>query len=203
MRNYLQQQDMANVGSFAGPMMLARNPMAAAYYGMGAMQGGQPNALAMMAMARNPNNALATAQGYTPTIDDGDPRRGMFSTGASTTAKPDDNVLAGVNPDLIKVVQRAREISGIPFVVTEGVRSLERQRMLYNRGSSQTMNSRHLTGNAVDIAPLVNGSASYDWQYYYPLSDVIKQAARDVGVDVEWGGDWKSFKDGPHWQIAG
>ena len=61
------------------------------------------------------------------------------------------------------------------------------------------MNSRHLTGHAVDIAPY---PISWEWEYFYPIEDAMKQAAEELGVDLEWGGDWKSFKDGPHWQLS-
>ena len=63
------------------------------------------------------------------------------------------------------------------------------------------MKSRHITGHAIDIAPVVGGVIRWDWPLYYKLADTMKQASKDVGVPVEWGGDWKSFKDGPHWQL--
>ena len=63
------------------------------------------------------------------------------------------------------------------------------------------MNSRHLTGHAVDLAPTSNGQVSWDWPLYHRLEKIVKQAAKDVKVTVEWGGDWKKFKDGPHWQL--
>lgn len=119
-----------------------------------------------------------------------------FQLGAASLQR-----LAGVHPDLIRVVKRAIEITPIDFTVLEGLRSRERQRQLVAKGASKTMNSRHITGHAVDIAPLVNGKVSWDWQYYHPLAAAVKQAAREVGVVVEWGGDWTRFKDGPHWQL--
>lgn len=109
--------------------------------------------------------------------------------------------LEGVHPDLVKVMHRALELTEIDFVVLEGLRSIDRQRELVRQKKSRTMNSRHLTGHAVDIAPLVDGSVSWTWKYYYPLAEAVKQAAEDVGVPIEWGGDWRSFKDGPHWQL--
>ena len=109
--------------------------------------------------------------------------------------------LEGVDPHLVKVVKRAIEITPIDFVVIEGRRTKERQAYLLQKGATKTMNSRHITGDAVDIAPLVNGQVSWDWQYYRPLAKAIKQAATDVGVTVEWGGEWKNFPDGPHWQL--
>jgi peptidoglycan L-alanyl-D-glutamate endopeptidase CwlK len=109
--------------------------------------------------------------------------------------------LVGVHPDLVKVVQRAIVVTALDFTVLEGLRTLERQRQLLAQGRSQILNSRHLTGHAVDIAPLENGQPTWDWPAYGRLSEIIKQAARDVGVPVEWGGDWTSFRDGPHWQL--
>jgi peptidoglycan L-alanyl-D-glutamate endopeptidase CwlK len=106
-----------------------------------------------------------------------------------------------VHIDLRKVLHRALEISPIDFTVLEGVRTLERQKQLYKQGATRTMNSRHLTGHAVDIAPIVDSEIRWDWPLYHKLAAVVKQAAKDVGVTVEWGGDWRSFKDGPHWQL--
>lgn len=110
-------------------------------------------------------------------------------------------LLRGVHPDLVKVVRRAAAISNIDFKVLEGVRSTARQRELVKKGASQTMNSRHLTGHAVDLGVVVGGIIRWDWPLYYKLADIVKQAAKDVGVPIEWGGDWRTFKDGPHWQL--
>jgi len=107
--------------------------------------------------------------------------------------------LEGVHPDLVKVVERAIEITEQDFTVLEGLRDIERQRELVNTGKSTTMNSRHLTGHAVDIAPW---PISWDWNYFYPIADAMKQAAEELEVDLEWGGDWKSFPDGPHYQLS-
>lgn len=113
----------------------------------------------------------------------------------------DRKKLAGVHPALQKVFKRVEETTPIPIRILEGRRSKARQRQLVARGASRTMHSKHLTGHAVDVAPLVGGRVSWDWPLYYRLEKIIKRAARDVGVDIEWGGDWKSFKDGPHWQV--
>lgn len=107
--------------------------------------------------------------------------------------------LDGVHPDLVAVVKRAIQISEQDFSVGEGLRSPSRQRELVNTGKSTTMNSRHLTGHAVDLFPY---PLSWDWNYFYPIADAMKQAAKELGVDLEWGGDWKSFPDGPHWQLS-
>lgn len=116
-------------------------------------------------------------------------------------SKSDLARLRGVHPDLARVVARAAAASPIRFQVLEGMRSVERQKEMVAKGASKTMNSRHLTGHAVDIAPLVSGRVSWDWPLYHKLAPVIKAAAKAEGVPLEWGGDWKSFKDGPHWQL--
>jgi len=107
--------------------------------------------------------------------------------------------LSGVHPDLVAVVKRAIEITEQDFSVIEGVRNIDRQRQLVAKGASKTMNSRHLTGHAVDLAPY---PLSWDWEYFYPIADAMKQAAEELDVDLEWGGDWESFADGPHFQLS-
>lgn len=109
--------------------------------------------------------------------------------------------LKGVHPDLVKVVMRAIEITDIDFTVLEGVRLLARQKQLVRQGASKTMNSRHLTGHAVDLGAWVGGRVAWDWPLYYKIAEAVKQAAKDVDVPIEWGGDWRTFKDGPHWQL--
>lgn len=110
--------------------------------------------------------------------------------------------LIGVHPDLVKVVRKALHNSKQDFTVIDGVRTLERQKLLLAEGATRTLNSRHLTGHAVDIVPWVNNSISWDWKYFWAIEDAMKQAAKDLDIDLEWGGDWKSFKDGPHWQLS-
>lgn len=109
--------------------------------------------------------------------------------------------LEGIHPDLRRVMDRAIATTDIDFTVLEGLRSLERQKKLVASGASKTMRSRHLTGHAVDIAPLIEGKVSWDWPLYHKLALVVKAAAAHEGVRIEWGGDWRSFKDGPHWQL--
>ena len=109
--------------------------------------------------------------------------------------------LQGVHPDLAKVIHRAAALSPIEFRVIEGLRTEKRQRELVASGASKTMNSRHLTGHAVDLAPYVGGTIRWDWPLYHKLAPAVKQAATEAGVRIEWGGDWKSFRDGPHFQL--
>lgn len=109
--------------------------------------------------------------------------------------------LRGVNPDLVMIVKRAIQISEIDFTVVEGLRTVSRQKELFRQGATHTMRSRHIHGFAVDIAPYVGGKIRWDWPLFYKLADAMKRAAAEVGVAVEWGGDWTTFKDGPHWQL--
>lgn len=110
--------------------------------------------------------------------------------------------LEGVHPDLVKVVKRAIQITDQDFTVIEGLRSYARQKELVAKGASKTLNSRHLTGHAVDIVPWVNGTISWNWLFYPAIATAMKQAAKELDVDVEWGGNWKKFPDGPHWQLT-
>jgi len=105
--------------------------------------------------------------------------------------------LAGVHPDLIRVVRRAAE-GGAMFRVIEGMRTPERQSELVAKGASQTMNSRHLTGHAVDLAPIVGTDISWTWTHFFPLADAIAHAARAEGVPIIWGGAWgRTVQDWP------
>lgn len=109
--------------------------------------------------------------------------------------------LERVHSHLARVVRRALEISDVDFVVIEGVRTLERQKELVASGASKTMRSRHLTGHAVDIVPLFEGKVSWRWPLIYKVAEAMKEAARQEEVPIEWGGDWVTFKDGPHYQL--
>jgi peptidoglycan L-alanyl-D-glutamate endopeptidase CwlK len=109
--------------------------------------------------------------------------------------------LKGVHPDLVKVVRRAAQITKTPFTVIEGMRTKARQEQLVKAGASRTMNSRHLTGHAVDVAALVGGRIRWDWPLYASLADAMKTAAKELGVAIVWGGDWPRFRDGPHFEL--
>ncbi|WP_312781989.1 M15 family metallopeptidase [Brevundimonas sp.] len=109
--------------------------------------------------------------------------------------------LEGVHPDLVAVVTRALELSPLDFVVTEGLRTVTRQKQLFAAGASRTMNSRHLTGHAVDVAALVDGQVRWDWPLYAQVAAAFKQAALEKRVALIWGGDWTSLRDGPHFEL--
>lgn len=109
--------------------------------------------------------------------------------------------LKGVHPDLVKIVNLAITLTDTDFIVTEGLRTKAKQQQLVAAGASQTMRSRHLTGHAVDLAALVAGKVRWDYPLYTKLSVAMKAAAKKLNIPLEWGGDWKSFKDGPHFQL--
>lgn len=107
----------------------------------------------------------------------------------------------GVHSDLVRVAQLAYELSPVKFIITEGLRTVDRQRELLRAGASRTMNSRHITGHALDVAALVDGRVRWDWPLYRQIADAFKQAAAQLGVPIVWGGDWRTFKDGPHFEL--
>ena len=109
--------------------------------------------------------------------------------------------LTGVHPRLVEVVKLAITLTNVDFAVLEGVRSIERQKALLGAGASQTMRSRHLTGHAVDLGAIVDGQVRWDWPLYDRVAVAVKEAARRLGVPIEWGGDWK-MRDGPHFQLT-
>ena len=109
--------------------------------------------------------------------------------------------LKGVHPDLVNVVERAIRITTVDFAVLEGLRTPERQKALVEAGASQTLNSRHLTGPAVDLGAWVGDEVRWDWPLYHKIAAAMKEAAKQVDVPIEWGGDWRNFRDGPHFQL--
>jgi len=110
--------------------------------------------------------------------------------------------LQGVNPALIAVARRALELSPVDFGITEGLRTMERQREMLRTGKSQTLKSRHLTGHAVDVVAYLGANISWEWKYYEQIAAAFKQAGKELGTVIEWGGDWKTLKDGPHFQLS-
>jgi peptidoglycan L-alanyl-D-glutamate endopeptidase CwlK len=111
------------------------------------------------------------------------------------------NNLRGIHPDLRRVIDRALQDSPLDFVVIEGLRTQDRQRQLVASGASRTMNSRHITGHAVDLMPIGPNGPAFDWPLYDQLGPAVKEAADKEGIALNWGGDWKSFRDGPHFEL--
>ena len=109
--------------------------------------------------------------------------------------------MKGVHPDLVSVMEAAIATTPVDFMITEGLRTLQRQKALVQAGASRTLNSRHLTGHAVDIAALMDGQVRWDWPLYPRIADAVKAAARKQGVALVWGGDWPRLRDGPHFEL--
>lgn len=108
--------------------------------------------------------------------------------------------MAGVHPDLVRIVERATRLASGEFRVLEGMRTLARQKQLVAAGASKTLNSRHLTGHAVDLGAVVGGKVRWDWPLYAGIAAAMKQAAHDLRIPLIWGGDWK-MRDGPHFEL--
>lgn len=109
--------------------------------------------------------------------------------------------LSTVHPDLQRLFKEAITNSPYDFSITEGVRSQERQKELVAAKKSTTMNSRHLTGKAVDIAVFVDGKITWDIRAYKAVADHVKTISKLMNIPIIWGGDWKSFIDGPHYEL--
>lgn len=120
----------------------------------------------------------------------------MFSFGKRSKER-----LQGIHPDLVKVIEEAIKESPLDFSITEGLRTRERQKELFSSGKSQTMNSRHLTGHAVDIAVIKDGTVTWDAKYYVPVLDHIKAISKQMNIPIVCGGDWVTFKDYPHIEL--
>lgn len=109
--------------------------------------------------------------------------------------------LQRVHPALVLITGLALALSPVDFGVIDGIRTMEEQQKLFAAGKTRTMNSRHLTGHAIDLGAYVGAKLSWDWSYYEQIAVAMKQAARTLGIPLEWGGDWTTFKDGPHFQL--
>ena len=110
-------------------------------------------------------------------------------------------ILGTVDVRLQNLMKAAIYDSPYDFGITEGIRTLERQKELVAQGKSKTLKSYHLRGKAVDIKVYVDGEVTWDFKHYKEVADHIKEVARKLGYVITWGGDWKTFKDGPHFQI--
>lgn len=120
--------------------------------------------------------------------------------------------LKGVHPDLARVAERAIAISRQDFIVTEGVRTKERQKELYAQGRTKpgqkvtwTLTSNHFVkadgfGHAIDVVPY-----PVDWndaKKFYAIAQAMKEAAKELNVSLGWGGDWTKNRDLPHFELT-
>ncbi|EFF84429.1 hypothetical protein HMP0015_0085 [Acinetobacter haemolyticus ATCC 19194] len=103
--------------------------------------------------------------------------------------------LEGVDPRLVKVIKRAIEVTEVDFTITEGLRTKATQALYVKQGKSQTMNSKHLEGLAVDLAAWVNGTINWNFDYYFKIADAVRKASIELGIKVKWGGAWRYLND--------
>lgn len=113
--------------------------------------------------------------------------------------------LAAIDPTLAELMTAVEAQHPDAFEISEGMRTRDRQAQMVAEGKSQTMNSKHLGGNAVDIAIAgPDGKPNWNFEDYRPLADTAKAVAAQMGIpDFVWGGDWKSLRDGVHFQVGG
>lgn len=114
--------------------------------------------------------------------------------------------LKGVDKRLVKVITEAAKTSPVHFRVLEGLRSATTQMKYFKAGASMLdgvkKKSNHQLGKAVDIVPLIRGKPILrSWAPYYPMAAHIKATAAKLKTPIVWGGDWKRFRDGPHFEI--
>lgn len=126
----------------------------------------------------------------------------MFALGSRSLQR-----LEGTHEDLIKIVETAISVSEVDFTVIEGVRTLSEEQANVAKGASTTLHSRHLPnrqglGCAVDLAAWVDGTVVYTpLALYDEIAEAMKAAAASLDIPLEWGGDWKTFKDYGHFQL--
>lgn len=129
--------------------------------------------------------------------------------------------LKGVHPDMQRLIKASITDSPVDFTVVEGVRTTQRQQSLYAQGRTVKGNkvtnadgvrnkSNHQVkadgfGHAVDLYPFFLGQVQVNHKDTIKslklISDHIKKKAKELGIKVVWGGDWKSPYDPPHFQI--
>lgn len=110
--------------------------------------------------------------------------------------------MQGVDSRLVQVVKRAIELTTIDFKVLEGVRTKERQQELLKLKVTQTLKSKHLDGLAVDLGALHGPDVSWEKPLYFEIAKAMKQASKELNIPIRWGGDFKSFFDGPHFELV-
>lgn len=116
-------------------------------------------------------------------------------------SEKDYKKLEGVDEELKRLVEAVSKRSELTFIITEGIRSQERQKELYEAKKSKTLNSKHLTGDAVDIGVIVDGKLTWDKKYYDQMGELFEETAKELNIPFRWGGRFKNFYDGPHQEL--
>ena len=109
--------------------------------------------------------------------------------------------LQGVDPRLIKVAEIALQRSPFDFGITCGLRTVEEQKQLVAKGASKTMKSKHIEGRAIDFVVYIGGKPNWDLSNYEKVAQVFLEVGKELGIELEAGAFWKTFKDGPHIQL--
>lgn len=108
--------------------------------------------------------------------------------------------LQGVHPELVLIASRALLYSEVDFGISDGLRELSTQKRYVAEGKSKTLKSKHLTGDAIDVVAYVYGKANWSWPYYEKINEAFQRAASELGIKIQWGGNWERFKDGVHFE---
>ena len=98
--------------------------------------------------------------------------------------------LDGVDEKLVATVKLAIAVAKIDFGVICGLRTMEEQRVLVDKGASKTMRSKHLEGKAVDLMAYIGSRGSWELNLYDDIADAMKEAAVETGAVLRWGAAW-------------
>lgn len=109
--------------------------------------------------------------------------------------------LKGLNPDLIALCRHALKISAVDFAIIDGLRTVTEQKNLFANGKTQTMNSRHLSGKAVDVMAYDGKVATWEVAYYKQIAEAFQTASSELNIPIVWGGSWTTLKDYGHFEL--
>ena len=117
-----------------------------------------------------------------------------------------------VDSKLQLLANEVLKITPYDFAITEGLRTVERQQELFKQNTSNKIitkcdgiknKSKHQLGKAIDIMVYdEHGAGTWEEKYYKEVALIFKQKAKELNINISWGGDWKSFKDYPHFEIV-
>lgn len=98
--------------------------------------------------------------------------------------------LLRVHEALVSIVEKAVQLSVQEFAVHDGVRTIAEQQQMVQRGAAQTLDSRHVSGHAVDLVPYINGKLRWEWPPIYLIADAMRIGAQELKIPLRWGGAW-------------
>jgi peptidoglycan LD-endopeptidase CwlK len=100
------------------------------------------------------------------------------------------SMLQGVDEQLVATVKLAILNTKTDFGVICGLRTMEEQRVLVDKGASKTMRSKHLDGKAVDLMAYIGSRGSWELNLYDDIADAMQEAAVETGAVLRWGAAW-------------